>query len=496
MITTKNYYSEIKSIGVTNLPDTLKKSHELVDKVTHSGNDWSKYKSNETIKRVIDLYIDKLNEFASKKKPSAEKKTEVMPAPKTNVVKAPKAAKPAKEEQQSNTTLVERISDEVTLIKRYIHFHGKQRTKEQVINLLKAVQKAILERRVSKTSMYSTEIMQIQDSLISLAKDKAEAFQIIIGDASLAHYTQIVNGVAPMTSISLLKRYISLLGKRDIKEKVKSLQAHFQRAFDKNIVTKKDKYFTQYDYAFENMKMYMKGKAEVLAIREAELNGFKGLGFIPSMIAAAAGAFMQHHTHKALHKSLNGTETEVMSVDDTKAAEFQPIGFTGDLLKLIGNACAPTSIFLYGKGGSGKSSLALKIADFLHSQNRKTLYIAGEQYNTPSFKELIIQTKIKGGENFKIVPDINTLPISDFDVVVIDSKDSIGLKSSAEFKSLRDAYPDKIWIITSHGLKSKSWKGDGQWENECEVMIYCENGKASTFEQKNRWGGKAEIQLF
>jgi hypothetical protein len=286
------------------------------------------------------------------------------------------------------------------------------------------------------------------------------------------------------------------LGKRDIKEKVKSLQAQFQRAFDKNIVTKKDKYFTQYDYAFENMKMYMKGKTEVLAIREAQLNGFKSLGFIPSMIAAAAGAFMQHHTHKALHKSLNGTETEVMSVDDTKAAEFQPIGFNGDLLKLIGNACAPTSIFLYGKGGSGKSSLALKIADFLHSQNRKTLYIAGEQYNTPSFKELIIQTKIKGGENFKIVPDINTLSIADFDVIVIDSKDSIGLKSSAEFKSLRDAYPDKIWIITSHGLKSKSWKGDGQWENECEVMIYCENGKASTFEQKNRWGGKAEIQLF
>ena len=64
MITTQNYYSNIDTIGVQNLPEALKKSHELVSKVTQDGSSWETYNTNATIKRVIDLYLQKLNEYA------------------------------------------------------------------------------------------------------------------------------------------------------------------------------------------------------------------------------------------------------------------------------------------------------------------------------------------------------------------------------------------------------------------------------------------------
>ena len=57
MITANNYYSQIKNIGANQLPPTLLKSHELVNKVTQEGASWETYNGNTTIKRMIDLYL-------------------------------------------------------------------------------------------------------------------------------------------------------------------------------------------------------------------------------------------------------------------------------------------------------------------------------------------------------------------------------------------------------------------------------------------------------
>lgn len=484
MITFNNYNQDTKDIDWTKLSAVFNKTHKELIPLAQEGA----YNADADVKRVVDNYIAQLNVALAKLK---EKPKE--PEPKNPVTKA---SSPQKEIKNSNG--VERISDEVALIKRYINFNGKKCTKAQVLNLLKAVQKAILEKRVSKTSMYGKEIMQIQESLITLANDKAASFQISFSGSVFKQYEQIVNAVVPMPSIPLLKRYINLVGKHNIKDKVETLTAQFQRAYDKDIVTKHDKYFKQFDYAFENMKMYLHGKAEVLAIQKAELNGFKGLGFIPTMIATAAGELIRHHTHKALtkNKTLNGTENEVMSVQDAKNETFKEIGFTDDLLKLIGAACSPTSLFIYGNGGSGKSSLSLKLADDLNKKSLSILYIAGEQFGTPTFKELLKKTNVTGGDNFKIVKTLTALPIADYNVIVIDSKESVNMDNSQDFKALRDTYPDKIYIITSQGTKSGNFRGDEKWKNEVDTMIYCEKGIASTLEQKNRWGGKAEIKLF
>ena len=52
MITANNYYSQIKNIGANQLPPTLLKSHELVNKVTQDGASWETYNGNTTIKRI------------------------------------------------------------------------------------------------------------------------------------------------------------------------------------------------------------------------------------------------------------------------------------------------------------------------------------------------------------------------------------------------------------------------------------------------------------
>ncbi|MEZ4924623.1 MAG: hypothetical protein R2780_15755, partial [Crocinitomicaceae bacterium] len=73
MITTANYYTEIKNIQKNILPDTLLKGWAFVDKVTDKGSSWDAYNQSESIKKTVDLYLTKLNEFLGSQKPEPKK---------------------------------------------------------------------------------------------------------------------------------------------------------------------------------------------------------------------------------------------------------------------------------------------------------------------------------------------------------------------------------------------------------------------------------------
>lgn len=662
MITFKNYDAATKSIDWSKLPDVLKKTHDQLMPDAKKGA----YKNDEDVKRVVDKYIDKLNseiakqktyakpgkteqkdkvfddikdavkksfpgakvvdlskqkfvDFENKVTAAVEKLLDVSRSDAQGVIEANaelvrdsfvkkltpgQTAKLIENKSEKSSSGVEKLSDEVAIIKRYVGFHGKTKTKDQVMNLLKALQKAALEKRISKTSIYATEIMQIQDSLISIVNDGGNTFKIQIAPKSIERYQEIINSYHPLLSIALLKRYVGLQEKTGVGtyEKLQRLKNDISKAINSGKVSKDDKYYSQLNHALRNIDR----TPRKLQIRTAELTGLQGikelwnttksiatktgkvahkaynvakagasaayksgkqeyrrnnlggksvddkfenkkeiltwlntlsdedfaneyayafssvydkvlyriedpktrkeytkelvervverggLGFIPTVIASAiAAGAAQAITSKALA----GTE-EVMSVDNAKKQVFNEIGLTGDHKKLIGEACYPITIFLYGNGGSGKSGLALKLADDIASKGKKVLYVAGEQYGTPTFVRLIQNVNVKGGENFKIVKDLSTLPINDFDLIVIDSKEASKLYSSDDFVELRQMYPGKSWILTSQGTKSGSFRGGYQWENEVDTMIYCSNGTASTMEEKNRWGGRAEIKLF
>lgn len=428
-------------------------------------------------------------------KPKKQDMPKVIENPKPKKVILTPTTKPSK---IFSSKLVERVDDEITLIKRYLRCHNKNKTKAQLLNILKAVQKAILERRVNKKSMYGTEIMQIQDSLIGIIQERETSFDVTIDSKRLERYMEIAESVAPMVSISLLKRYVNLQEQPGVKEKAKRLKHDIERAFELQKITSSDKYYSQVCHALRNIERSPNSpyisSTQLTGIKELweGTKGKKGLGFIPTIVAAAAGGMVQAITNKAL----NGTDDGVMSIEQAKNAKFEEIGFTGEFLKLIGRACKPLSLFLYGYGGSGKSGLALKLSEAFNKLGNKVLYIAGEQYGTPTFTELLKATDISGNENFKIVRELGRLDLADFDLIVIDSKESLGLYKSKDFENLRASYPDKNFIITSQATKSGDYSGDGKWYNVMDTFVFCENGKASTIGEKNRWGGKAEIQLF
>ena len=56
------------------MPVALQKGHEFWLKATSNGMDFSSYQSSETVKKTIDLYLERLNEYVNSKSLKSEKK--------------------------------------------------------------------------------------------------------------------------------------------------------------------------------------------------------------------------------------------------------------------------------------------------------------------------------------------------------------------------------------------------------------------------------------
>lgn len=552
MITTKNYFTEVNKIGVQKLPDTLKRSHELVDKVTQGGSSWTTYDGNETIKRMIDLYISKLNEYSSANVPKAKSDQRIFVVkPGANAItKEPKATKAVKKSEskprqaktqkpQKEKTVarpVEKVKEEITLLKRFLNFNNKVKNESQVLNLLNALQKAIVEKRIGKDSPYSDEINKMQENLVTLYDSMNVSAKVELAPKTVEHLKRITSAVAQMVIIRLIKRYIGMQGKTPAMDKVKKLRDDLMKYHDSLPIG--DKYYKYYATAANNIADHIQQvtvmkntNSKIKLFNDAELNGLSGLGiivnkrikgsqrcadgkfttsknqgrgshhggvgFIPAIIAAAAGGAMQALTHKAINKNSNVSglgDTGMMSLNQAKNMKFDKVGLTGNWKALLGDICLPTTLFFYGPGGSKKSTGAIRLAEVLNNLGKSVLYVAAEQYGTPTFSALLSYLNPQVNEaTFKIVRDLTVSDPSKFDVIVLDSKDASGFKHSDQFEEFKKQLPGQSFIITSKAIKSGSFKGDEAWRNNVDTMVYFENGVARTDEDKNRWGGSGSM---
>lgn len=418
-----------------------------------------------------------------------------------------KAQKAAPAPKPDNAQKVEKIDESVSFIKKYAALSGKMVNKEKALNLLKSLQKAILEKRIRKTNPFAAEIAVIQTQLRKIANTPG-SFKIEIEPKALENYNTIAESEKVAVSIQMLKRFLSLQGKDNVKEKAKNLDNLISKYKLKGLF-KNDLYENQVLEALQSLRNYITNKTKSIEVSDQQLNGLQGLGLTgvrktkgkkalgnPIFTAIAASA-----ASALTHKAMSGTKKDVMSINEIKSENFDTIGLDGDYLKLIGEACHPTSLFLYGIAGSGKSTMMLKMTRYFAEKGNFVAYVAGEQFGTPTFQQLINRLKLTEHPNFVIVrtveaglQEINQKAKGRRSFIVFDSKDS--LKIDVEwFRNFQDNFPKISVIISSQSIGDGNFRGDKNWPNEVDTMIKVEKFKATTEGQKNRWGGSATINV-
>ena len=487
MITANNYYNQINSIGANQLPPTLLKSHELVNKVTQEGASWETYKSNATIKRMIDLYFTKLDEYAQQQQPKqkASIKNEIqkkVPKPtQVKVHKEPKA-KIEKPKKVDNANQVEHIEEELKFIKRFTLLDGKTKTAEQVLGFLNSLQKSIIERRIRKTSPYANEIKIIQEKLVQTYNAMGTSIQIHLKPETMQKMIKLVKSEKIMPSIKFIKRYVNLQGKIGVKDKAKKLLDDMQKAVKKGVLTKSDKYADKVNAMYLNLHNLINKPKEhdALDISKHELNGLMG-------ILNSCGC-----------QSLNGFDDEdeqprnkVMSSVDFSKMKFNSIGFSGKWLNFIGDPAEGFTAMVFGKPKMGKSYLCIDFAGYLARNHGKVLYVAKEEKLDATLQKKLNDTNVKHPNLF--VSDYLPGDVSGYDFVFIDSVNKMELQP-IDLDTLKANFPNVSFIYVFQTTKEGNFRGSNHFQHDVDVVIEIpEKGKAV---QNGRFNQGGEMEIF
>ena len=486
MLNTNNYFSKAASIDWDNLPEALAKGHKLVEGA--SQNNWAAYNSNENIKRVVDAFFQKLSDYLDnnpskpiqKSMPAKVVKMEPKPASQAKPAPAPKKM-PEKDatmkKQEYKSVGVEHIDTDVQFIKRYAAMHGKVKSQAQILTLLHSLQKAIVERRIGKVSPYAEEVETMQQQLISCYEKMGDMAEIKIDSKNLKRYLEIAHSQEGLLSVALLKAYISLNGKRDVKDKVERLFRRIKKSVDQGKITKSDKYADKLNEAYQTLKSYIDGDSVMLNINKAQLNGLMGL--------LGENLFGQK-------KSLNGHEEDngmIVSSGELLAMDFQTIGLQGKYRELIGDPSVGFTAMVYGLPKSGKSTMCLDFANYLASHHGKVLYCAIEEGFGYTLKEKI--ERLKAHHSNLYITDRVPENLNDFQFVFIDSVSKAGMDVNA-IDQLRKMHPDTSFIFIYHTTKEGNFKGVNEHAHEVDVIVQVDKGKATSTGRFNA-GGSMEI---
>ena len=494
MYTAENYYSSTSKIDFSSLPEALRKGHAFVDKVTGNGAEWTNYHNSATIKKTINTYFEKLGDYiadgekvnlrqAIKKAVKAVKENNhvVVDAAlrKQGVKKTKKSSAvhlPAKVEEQA--LLVERVPDEVRFIKRFVGLHGRTKTKAYLLGFINSLQKAIVEKRIRKTSGYAEQIRFIQERLIETYNCMKKEIVIQLKSETLEALRKIGFSEKMLVSIGFIKRYIGLNEKPDMRDRARKLLLQINSAYEKGKIMDSDPYIIELHEIKKNLENFIGDRSvKVLEIEKATLNGLEGIinGCNCGQLNGIDGA----------------DKPTVMNSLDFAKMEFHTIGLKGKWFDLIGDPSSNFTAMVYGKPKMGKSYLCIDFAGYLAQHHGKVLYVAKEEGLDYTLQQKLTDKNVQH-PNLDVASQIPQ-SLAKYDFIFLDSVNKLGLQPE-DLTRLKAQYPGKSFIYVFQSTKDGNFRGENSFQHDVDVVIEVpEKGRAVQFGRFNQGG---EISIF
>lgn len=403
------------------------------------------------------------------------------------------------EKKKTDVKPVERVGEEVKLIKRYAIMEGKEKTVEQLLNFLSAVQKAIVEKRIRKTSPFRKEIEYIQTNLVKLtnalrkipnpAKRVAE---IKINPGVLKNFQEIGGSERVRLSVNYLKRYIGIQGKNLTKEKAQRLFDTLTRAVKAKKIFADDPFAERLQAVYKSLVNFLKvaKKNDTLEIHSEVLNGLN---------AALDGCSCDEKKKNELdgieevqqEEVQSENKNTVMSSLDFAKLKFESLGFTGKWLALIGDPCEGFTAMVFGKPKMGKSYLCVEFAGYLARNHGNTLYVAKEEKLDATLQKKLNDKNVM--HRCLFVSDHIPDDLSPYQFIFLDSVSKLGL-SPEDLDRLKTENPGKSFIDIYQTTKTGHFRGSNVHQHDVDVVIEVpEKGKAVQFGRFNQGG---EIEIF
>jgi hypothetical protein len=515
--TTINYTSRIKSVDIKSLPKKLQDGHEFFSEYGEF------YDEDTDIAKAIDAYFRLLDEHLDTKKPvksakdhkkrlnekkkklnqkakvkaeneeksKAEKKVEKKKASKP---KKEKAVKPTKEKKikAKKPTVAIVDTEDVKFIRRLKGFQGKTKTKEQVRQFITALQKAILDKKIRKNSVYAKEIARIQQVMVDVYNDMDATYTFDFENGTKVVMNQITEGKRYANPVDLIRKFLALEGKKGMESRAKSLLSQIEKSIDGGAISNSDAYFDELMTIKRLLKKHIES-GKPMEMAQAELRGLQGICGLRKKKAQVALGSLETPGHPV-------KSTDAVPAADVLTMQFDQLDFTGDWLELLGQPEPNFACVIYSPPGEGKSTFSIRFANYLATNFGKVVFVSNEEGISQTLKQKIALVPERISSRFLISAwtDFATLKQklakSDAAFVFIDSLDNAGL-TAHHLKELRQLCPAKAFITISQVTKDGKFRGSNELAHDCDIVIEIVNGTATT--RKNRYKQKgAEMGVF
>jgi hypothetical protein len=477
MYTKNNYYTKTGNIEFSSLPEALRKGHEFVDKVTNKGSNWNPYDTSNTIKKVIDTYFDKLTEYTSKAGKPASKPPKV----RSNLQHRQEKKTSRKgnlKHGKDDPSLVERIPEELRIIRRFVNLNGKIKTKEELLRFINTLQKTILEKKIRKTSAQAEHIRFIQKRLIDTYNSMGAKVKIELKQETYEALKKIAGGEKVLSSVGFIKRYINMNGKLGMKEKAKALLSQINRAYEKDIVNDKDPYIGEMHDIRKNLEAFISDKS--IKVLEIEPNSLNGLGDILGCACKSVDGL----------GILPAQRPTIMNSMDFANLRFKTIGMKGKWRDLIGDPSTNFTAMVFGKPKMGKSFLCVDFAGYMARNHGKVLYVAKEEGLDKTLQDKLNDKEVKH-PNLYVASELPS-NLYMYDYIFLDSVNKLGLKPE-DLSRIKASHPDKSFIYVFQTTKSGAFRGANTFQHDVDSVIEVpERGKAVQYGRFNQ-GGEMDI---
>lgn len=514
MITLSNYFNEVNRIGVSTLPETLRKSHDFVLKSTSNGSNWDTYNRNATVKKVVDLYLSKLNEFvASHTETQPQPKTQrkaLKPYPQTKSkqdipsrMKVAKKASKARKEKKPGKR-VENIREEVKFIKRYVGLHNKVKSPNAILSFIKALQRSIVQKLIRKTSPLSKDIETIQDKLVTIFNKMKGEERFQINEKDLGRFVSISGGEEVYPSIKFIKRFIGMQERELTTQQVESFLKQLENAVGKKKIMRDDPYADKLNAIYKKLKT----TAGKISLTKTELNGLEGIvkacGCHKNLgkIYNTQGRKLRQCKKRTYsdarkgacshNKGLNGTPS-VLTAEQMGNRQFERLNFSYPWDILMGKPATNFNIMFHGEPGAGKTTLLLKFAEYLANNFGNVIYISSEEHEASTLTDKVNELLKPKPVNLAFAPDLRTPDLSLYDFIILDSVNDLGLKLD-DFKKLKKDNPHAAFILILQHTKDGDYRGGKDWEHDIQIAAKVENGVVTVY--RNRYGVKGSLDFF
>lgn len=369
----------------------------------------------------------------------------------------------------SKKTSVPVLPVEVSMLKRYIALNDKSvsQAKERAEGLLRAIQKAITEKRIRKESKYAEEIMTCQKSLISLLRAidaKKLKGSDKIGIENYERCKEIVDGIKVDDVVKVSNNFISKVQEREGRKQVaenimKKLSELNEDGENKEIVSAMQK----------AIQDYIDGKTEKVESVERQLRGVLG-SLTKKKCCSGLGSVDDY---------LDAQDSTI-SADQLLSARFDTLPFTGRWRGFFGNPSRNFKCMLYGRAGSGKSTFAIQFAKYLsRDMGMKVLYIASEEKFGNTLQEKVKRFNV-ANDNISFA-DRLPLDITKYDVVFFDSVNDMGIEPDELMDMTANIAMVGIFQCTKDGM----FRGGNDYSHDVDIVVKVDNMTALT--EKNRF---------